>query len=72
MPMATRAIQHKALKESLQACSSALKKQIKGRRVFKRKHALGALDLGRLAKAAGLSCSDRQAVEVAAASVVAP
>ena len=54
------------------ACSTALKKQIKGRRVLKRKHALGALDLGRLVRAVGLSCADRQPVSVAVASTVVP
>lgn len=72
VPMATKAIQRKALRESLVACSAALKKQIKGRGILKRKNALGALDLGRLAWAAGLSCSDHQAVAVAAAPTIAP
>jgi len=57
--MATKAIQRKAIRESLEACSVALKKQIKGRKILKRKNALGALDLGRLARAAGLSCAGR-------------
>jgi hypothetical protein len=70
--MATKAIQRKALKESLVACSAQLKKQIKGRKILKRKNPIGALDLGRLARAACLSCSDRQAVAVAAASTIAP
>ena len=67
--MATKAIQHKAILESLEACSAALKKQIKGRRVLKRKHALGTLDLGRVG---GLSCVDHQSVLIAAASTVVP
>lgn len=71
VPMSAKAIKHKAIRESLQACLAVLKKQIKGRHVLKRKHSLGALDLGRLARAAGLSCSERQAVTVAAASMVA-
>lgn len=66
-------MQRKALRESLVACSAVLKKQIKGRQILNRKDALGALDLGRLARAAGLSCANRKAVVVAAAaSAVAP
>lgn len=37
----------------------ALKKLIKGCKILKRKNAMGALDLGRLARATGLSCADR-------------
>lgn len=70
--MATKAIECKAIRESLEACSAALKKQIKGRGILKRKHALGALDLGRLARAAGLSCSNHQAIEVVASSTAVP
>lgn len=66
IPMAAKAMQRKTLWESLVACSAVLKKQIKGRRILERKDALGALDLGRLARAAGLSCSDHKAVAVAA------
>lgn len=49
-----------------------LKKHIKGHKILKRKNAMGALDLGCLARAAGLSCADRQAVEVVATSAVIP
>lgn len=71
VPMATKAIQRKAIQESLEACSTALKKQIKGRRILKRKNAIGALDLGRLARTASLSCSNREAIAVAAAPTLA-
>jgi hypothetical protein len=41
VPMATKAIQRKALKESLVACSAQLKKQIKRRKILKRKNPIG-------------------------------
>lgn len=56
------AIRRKALQESLTACSNALRKHVKGRKMMKQKNPLGALDLGRLAQAAGLSCADHQAM----------
>lgn len=66
IPMASRAIQRKVLKESLATCSAALKKQVIGRKLLGCKNPLGALDLGRLAKVAGLSCKDCKAVAMAA------
>lgn len=66
VPVATKAIQLKALRESLAACSATLKKQVVGRKLLKLKNPIGALDLERLARAAGLSCSSRRAVAVAA------
>ena len=62
--VASKAMQCKALRESLAPCSAALKKHVAERKILKRKHPLGALDLHRLAKAAGLSCSDQNAVAV--------
>ncbi|CAN6180743.1 unnamed protein product [Urochloa humidicola] len=59
-----KAIQRKALRESLLSCSKALQKEVTSRKILKRKNAVGALDLGRLAKAAGLSCADQRAVAV--------
>lgn len=56
------------LRESLAACSASLKKQVAGHKLLKRKNPIGALDLGRLARAAGLSCNGRRLVEVAASS----
>jgi hypothetical protein len=66
--MADKAIRRKALKESLEACAPALKRQVRDRRLFKRKNPLGALDLGRLARAAGLSRTAKKAIAVAAAA----
>lgn len=66
--MADKATRRKALRDELTSCSDALKKQIKGRKILKMRNPLGALDLGRLARAAGLSCSARHAVAVAAAA----
>jgi hypothetical protein len=65
--MASKAIQCKALRESLASCSAALKKQVTGRNLLKRKTPLGTLDLGRLARAVGLSCKDHKAVMAATA-----
>ena len=64
VPVASKEIQLKALRESLASCSAALKKQVTGRKLIKRKKPLGALDLGRLAKATGVSYSGHQAVAV--------
>lgn len=66
VPVAAKAIERKALRESLVACSASLKEQVAGRKLLKRKNPIGALDLGRLARAAGLSCSGRRYVAVAA------
>lgn len=63
-----RAVNRKAIRESLASCSDDLKKQVSSRRLLKRKNPLAALDLSRLAKAADLRCSDRRAVAVAAAT----
>jgi hypothetical protein len=63
-----RAVGRKALRESLASCSDDLKQQVRTRRILKRKNPLVALDLSRLAKAAGLAYSDRRAVAVAAAT----
>ena len=69
---ASKAMQHKALRESLAPCSAILKKHVTERKIFKRKHPLGALDLRRLAKAAGLSCTDQHAVSVTAGAPSCP
>jgi hypothetical protein len=66
VPVTAKAIQLKALHESLAACSASLKKQVAGRKLLKWKNPIGALDLRRLARAAGLSCSGRRSVEVTA------
>jgi ubiquinone biosynthesis protein Coq4 len=71
LDMATKAIRRKALKDSLQSCSDGLKKQVRKRKLLKKKFALGNLDLRRLAKAAGLGCSDVDAVAVAVAAELA-
>lgn len=72
VPMATKAIQCKALRESLATCSASLK-HVTGRCLLKRKNPIGALDLKRLARAAGLSYSGRCAVTVVATGItVAP
>lgn len=55
-------------RESLLACSAALKKQVTGHKLLKQKNPIEALDLGHLARAAGLSCSGRHAVAVDASS----
>ncbi|CAN6227584.1 unnamed protein product [Urochloa humidicola] len=68
----SRAMQRKALRESLANCSQALKKQVSSRRILKRKNPIGAKDLRRLAKAAGLTCADQRAVAAAAADVATP
>ncbi|CAN6350660.1 unnamed protein product [Urochloa humidicola] len=68
----SRAMQRKALQESLGGCSADLKRQVRTRKLLKKKNPIGALDLGRLAKAAGLSCSDRRSVAVAAATGPVP
>lgn len=73
VPMVDKAIQCKALRESLAACSATLKKQVVGRKLLKRKNPMGALDLGWLARAARLSCTNCHAVAVAATGAgVAP
>ena len=64
--VAAKAIQRKALRESLVACSASLKKQVAGRKLLKRKNPIGALELGHLSRAADLSCSGRQSVAVVA------
>ncbi|CAN6165254.1 unnamed protein product [Urochloa humidicola] len=61
----SKAMQRKALRECLANCSQAMKKQVATCRILKRKHPIGALDLRRLAKAAGLSCADQNTVAVA-------
>ncbi|KAJ1272950.1 hypothetical protein BS78_06G242300 [Paspalum vaginatum] len=70
--MTSRAVHLKALRENLQACSKPLQKHVKTCKLTKRKNPLGALDLGRLAKAAGLGCADRRAVAVAATAPTSP
>ncbi|CAL4982690.1 unnamed protein product [Urochloa decumbens] len=60
-----KAMQRKALRKSLANCSNDLKRHVASRRIFKRKNPIGALDLRRLAKAAGLSCADQRAVALA-------
>lgn len=70
VPMASKAIQRKALRESLASCSAALKKQVVGRKLMWRKNPLGALDLSHLARAAGLSCKDRKAVALVVATPI--
>jgi hypothetical protein len=68
--MTSRAVQRKAIRESLAPCSQDLKRQVKGRKLLKRKNPLGALDLGHLAKAAGLGCGERHTAVVVAPAVV--
>ncbi|CAO2041471.1 unnamed protein product [Urochloa humidicola] len=68
----TKAMQRKAIRESLAACSKDLKHHVKTRKLLKKKNPLGALDLGRLAKAAGIGCAGRRAVAVAAATGRSP
>ena len=70
--MASRAIHLKALREYLLACSKPLQRHVKARKLTKRKNPLSALDLGRLAKAAGLGCADRRAVALAATAPRSP
>lgn len=50
--MAAKAMQRKAVRESLAACSEGLRKQVKGRRLLKRKHTLGVFEPSR--KGSGL------------------
>jgi len=52
--MTTKAVNRKALRESLVLCSSELKAQVSACRILKKKNPLMALDLSRLAKAACL------------------
>jgi len=67
--MTSKAVSRKASQESLAPCSDELKKQVTSSRVvLKKKNPLKALDLSRLAKAAGLDGSRRRAVAVAAAT----
>ncbi|KAG2622151.1 hypothetical protein PVAP13_3NG281382 [Panicum virgatum] len=68
----SKAVQRKVLRESLANHSDDLKKDITSRRIFKRKHPIGVLDLRRLAKAAGLSCADQDVVAVAGVTTTAP
>ncbi|CAN6330814.1 unnamed protein product [Urochloa humidicola] len=70
--VAGMAMERKALREGLANCSKDLQRQVYKRKILKKKNPLGALDLGRLAKAAGLGCSGRHAVAVAAATGVCP
>lgn len=64
MPVASKVIHLKALCKSLASCSASLKRQVVGRKLIKCKKPLGALDLGRLAKAAGIGCSNSSVVAV--------
>lgn len=66
--MTTKSVTRKALRESLVSCSDELKEHVVARRVLKKKNPLKALDLSQLTKAAGLDCSARRAVAVAAAT----
>ncbi|XP_066316803.1 uncharacterized protein [Miscanthus floridulus] len=66
--MTTKAVNRKALRESLVLCSSELKAQVSACRILKKKNPLMALDLSRLAKAACLDGPSRRAVAVAAAT----
>ncbi|CAN6339211.1 unnamed protein product [Urochloa humidicola] len=68
----SKAMQRKAIRESLAACSADLKRQVQTRKLLKKKNPIGALDLGRLAKAVGLSCAWCRAVAVAAATDRSP
>jgi hypothetical protein len=65
--MANKAMKHEALHESLAACSEDVQKIVNQRKLLKKKHPIGALDLGRLAKAT-LACAGRCTVASAAAS----
>ena len=66
--MTAKAVSRKALRESLAPCSNDLKKQVSSSRVLKKKNTFNALDLNRLAKAAGLDSSGRRAVAVVVAT----
>jgi hypothetical protein len=66
--MTARAVQRRALRDNLATCSEELKRQVSTRKFLKRKTPLGALDLGRLAKAVGLGCADKRVVSIAAAT----
>lgn len=66
--MTTKAVNQKALRETLAPCSAELKLPLSARRILKKKNPLKALDLPRLAKATGLDCTSRRAVAVAAAT----
>lgn len=55
VPVASKTMQCKAMRESLEDCSESLRKHVKGWRFLKRKNPLGALDLGHLARVANLS-----------------
>ncbi|CAN6270193.1 unnamed protein product [Urochloa humidicola] len=68
----TKAMQRKAIRESLAACSKDLKHHVKTRKLLKKKNPLGALDLGRLAKVAGIGCAGCRAIAVAAATGRSP
>ncbi|CAL5085115.1 unnamed protein product [Urochloa decumbens] len=59
-----KATQRKALRDSLTCCSKSLQREVATGRILKRKRPIGPRELGRLAKAAGLSCADQQAVSV--------
>ena len=73
VPVAAKAIQRKALRESLAACSASLMKQVTGCKLLKRKNPIGALDLGHLAMAAGLSYIGRRSAAVTVLGIaVAP
>lgn len=64
VPVASRAIHLKALRESLASYSANLKRQVIGHKLIKHKKPLGALDLGCLAKDAGIGCSNSMAIAV--------
>lgn len=72
VPVVAKATNLKALHDGLLSCSAALKKQVKGRWLLKRKTALSALDINHLAKAAGIGCSSNWAVDVAKRSTIMP
>lgn len=72
IPVADMAMRHKVLKESLVGCSASLCKHVKGRKLLKKKHPLGALHLNRLDKAVGFLCVSHHAVAVSTAATSAP
>ena len=68
----SKAVQRKALRKCLAACSPALQKHVIGRKILKRKNPLGALDLCHLAKTAGLSYADQFAIAAVGGSAPPP
>lgn len=68
--IAAKATHLKAMRHNLASCSSALKKQVKGRKLLKRGNPLGALDLKRLAKATNVASDAVRAATLTGGSLV--